>query len=83
MKKKVMIPLAFLIVFVNMGKKETVEKVDVEYFSAYTEQEVFQSIPALTTPYCKIGDAEEQGSGCYVLGVDGTTEQDYKEYLLN
>lgn len=73
---------AFLIVFVNMGKKETVEKVDVEYFSAYTDQEVFQSIPALTTPYSKIGDAEEQGGGCYVLGVDGTTEQDYKEYLL-
>ena len=75
----------FVIVFLNVNARKEVtdaQTVNTEYFSAYTDREEFQNIPVLSTQYSKIGKVEEQGGGSYVLGVDGTNVEDYKNYLL-
>lgn len=74
----------FLIVFLNAQKEETPveeQQVNTEYFSAYTDRKGFQNLPVMSAEYAKVGQVEEQGGGCYVIGVDGTTVDDYKAYL--
>lgn len=77
----------FLVVFMNMttGQKSTgeQEKVkDITMFSAYTEVEQFQKVPAMAPTHAKVGIAENRGGGSFVIDVDGTTVDDYKAYLI-
>ena len=75
----------FLLIFLNFMKKKneanSVEPINIEYFSGYTKQEEFQEIPVLTAQNAKVGKVEEQGGGCYVLGIDGVTVEEYNSYL--
>ena len=74
---------AFFVVWLNVFGKETDEepRTDITMFSAYTEQEVYQNIPALVTKNSKIGDAVDHGQNNFIIDVNGTTLQDYKDYL--
>ena len=74
----------FIVVFLNMSKTATEEEnkvIDITMFSAYTDYEVFQSIPAMKTERGKFDDAEDYGNQDYVINVTGTTVEEYQTYL--
>ena len=63
------------------SSKSEEKKIDLAYFSAYTDLEIFQEVPALIASQTKIGDAYNSGDDTYMIEVNGTTEKDYKQYL--
>jgi len=73
----------FLVVLLNVTGQETEEtdKPNLTMFSAYTDNELYQNIPALVTETSKIGKAVDHGKKNYILDVSGTTLDDYKNYL--
>ena len=71
-----------LLSIVNANEQSMAEEnVDIASFSAYTDVEEFQNVPAMVVQGTSIGDAEDYGNGTYLLGVSGTTEQNYEDYL--
>lgn len=75
----------FLVVLLNVTGQNTDEETDVKdptMFSAYTDNEHFQEIPALVTETSKIGDVIDQGKKNFVIDIVGTTLDDYKEYIV-
>lgn len=82
----IMLTGVFLILFLNVmketEKENPVDAINPEYFSGYTDQEEFQEIPMLVAEHAKVGKLEEQGGGCYVLGIDGATVEEYNNYLI-
>ena len=75
-------PTAFGITFKD-GKLVSVEKVkpvDTKMFSAYTDVEEFQNVPAMETQG-KILKAEDYGKNNYLINVNGSTVEEYKAYL--
>jgi len=74
----------FLMVFLSLSAKENKpveQKVDIKMFSAYTDCEVFQTIPAMETVSGKFDTAEDYGDENYVINVSGTTVDEYLAYL--
>ena len=74
----------FIVVFLNINKKTTGEDnngIDITMFSAYTDYEVFQSIPVMKTERGKFDDAKDYGNQDYVINVIGTTVEEYQTYL--
>lgn len=72
----------FLVVFAEItfgGKTE--KKLDLTMFSAYTDCEVFQEIPAMESQSGKISKAEDSGNGDFLINVSGTTKDEYTKYL--
>ena len=68
----------------DKGKQESETQAKVtslETFSAWTDIEEFQTVPSLVTPNSKIGEAADYGNKHYVIDVNGTTVEDYLEYL--
>ena len=76
---------AFTVVYLTtFGKREEASETqvtDITSFSAYTEQEEFQNVPAMIVSGAKIGEAVDYGSGNYMIDVNGTTVTDYQAYL--
>ena len=74
---------AFLVVLLNITGKEKGQKEskDLTMFSAYTECEAFQNVPAMKTTQGKISDAENYGKENYLIGVNGSSVEEYKAYL--
>ena len=76
---------AFTVVYLTtFGKREEASETqvtDITSFSAYTEQEEFQGVPAMIVSGAKIGEAVDYGSGNYMIDVNGTTVTDYQAYL--
>lgn len=67
---------------------EMTEKVDgeervisTETFSAWTEVEEFQTVPAMNGENIKISEADDYGEGNYLINVDGTSKEEYLAYL--
>lgn len=94
MKKKItMISLITLITILLTGAilvvllkvfnddAEAAKPVDITMFSAYTDVEEFQNVPAMVTEQGKIYEAEDYGDKNYLINVNGSTEEEYKAYL--
>lgn len=58
----------------DVVKKETT-------FAEWTEEEIFQNVPALLKEGIAFGEAEDYGDGNYVIGIEGSTLAYYQEYL--
>lgn len=56
-------------------------KVTTETFSAWTDVDEFQTIPAVVGENIKISDADDYGEDNYLIGVDGITRGEYVAYL--
>jgi len=78
---------AFLVMFLgNEGKEESMKEekgkvTSTETFAAWTDIEEFRKVPSLVTETSKVGEAADYGNGHYVIDVNGTTEEDYQNYL--
>ena len=78
---------AFLVMFLGNGGKEEGMKEEqgkvtsTETFAAWTDIEEFRKVPSLVTKTSKVGEAADYGNGHYVIDVNGTTEEDYQNYL--
>lgn len=87
MKQKIVSILVFTVLFVLLsgcGKKAEEEKQESKEsttFSAYTDIEVYQTIPAMVVEGAKIGDVEDYGDEDYIIPVEGTELEDYKAYV--
>lgn len=53
----------------------------IRSFADWTNNELFQTIPAMVVKKAKIGEATDYGDGTYIIDVNGTTLSDYQEYL--
>ena len=73
----------FLVILLNVTGKDTeeTETPNLAMFSAYTDHELYQEIPALVTGTSKIGKVVDHGKKNFILDVTGTTVDDYKAYL--
>lgn len=71
----------FLVIQLTFAKDKKEEKLDITLFSAYTEVEEFQKVPAMVTKHGKILDAKDYGNKNYVIGVNGSTVEEYKTYV--
>ena len=75
----------FLVVMLNVTAedkgKEEAKKKDITMFSAYTECEEFQNVPAMKTAAGKYSDAEDYGTDDWLINVSGSTVEEYKAYL--
>lgn len=70
----------------NKGKTKGVIEDDtkltrIETFAAWTDIEEFCEIPTMVTKTGKIGEVADYGDGHYVLNINGTTVEDYRDYL--
>lgn len=87
MKQKIVSILIFTMLFVMLsgcGKKteeENPETKESTTFSAYTDIEVYQTIPAMVVEGAKIGEVEDYGDEDYIIPIDGTDLEDYKAYV--
>ncbi len=50
-------------------------------FSEWTDNELYQNIPAMVYDNTIIGEVEDYGDGYYVLPISGTSLENYQEYL--
>ena len=72
----------FCMVFLQMaGDKLTAGKTDLTYFSAYTEVEEFQKVPAMVGESIKVGKTVDYGQRNYIIDISGSTYDEYKDYL--
>ena len=72
---------AFLVVQLSMAKEDEKEPLDIKMFSAYTDVEEFQKVPAMYTEHGKIQEADDYGSKNYVISVNGSTQEEYRTYV--
>lgn len=77
----VLLTSVFLVVQLSIAKGKEEAPPDVTMFSAYTDCEEFQKVPAMQTERGKIQKAEDYGNKNWVLSVNGSTVEEYKEYL--
>ena len=71
----------FFFIMLKVTAEETpeVEVVDITMFSAYTDHEVYQDIPAMKTENGKFSAVEDYGKKDYLMNVNGSTVEEYKE----
>lgn len=76
---------AFFVVLLKVAEAGDEAKgtivVDVGSFSAYTNVEEFQDVPAMVVEGTTISDAVDHGNGTYMISVSGTTEEHYEDYI--
>ena len=78
-KKIMFVPFILIVLFLVgcTGNKKS----EVRTFSDWTDNELFQKIPALIADETRIGSAEDYGYGTFIIEVQGTSLEDYKSYL--
>lgn len=88
MKNKVMALFSIMLVaFVLSGCAAISEFVSgdrtptIRTFSDWTDEEVFQTIPAMVVDNTKVSGADACGADTYMITVSGTTLEDYETYL--
>ena len=79
--RKIILVLLTLAAFLLVGCSGEETESDVRTFADWTENELFQDIPALFVEGTRIGDADDYGKGTYIIEVQGTSLEDYKSYL--
>lgn len=81
---------AFAVVLMNQNSKATNQsetndksftESGVRTFADWTDEEVFQTVPAMIVDGTRIDDAKSYGAENYVINVAGTQLSDYQEYL--
>lgn len=75
---------AAIVAFILKAQTANVEKetvINVEYFSSRTDVEAFQSVPVITGKNIKIGEVADYGDDYYLVGINGTTTEEYLAYL--
>ena len=68
----------------NIKSKDNAEQTinsSVRTFADWTDIEVFQNVPAMIVEATRIGKATDQGNKNYVIDVDGSSLEDYQNYL--
>lgn len=66
----------------NKEKERVVEAVEaVKTFGDYTDCEVYMDVPAMVYEGTKIGEAKDYGNKNYVIDVNGTSKEQYEEYI--
>lgn len=64
------------------GKEQEVEQPDgVRSFADWTEEEIFEQVPALLVEGSKIGKEVNYGDKTFIIDVNGTDRADYQAYL--
>ncbi len=84
MRKCKVVSLIFLmgVVFSLTGcQGNNKENSVVQTFSEWTDNELFQEIPALITENTRVGELRDVGGEHYTFDIDGTELSDYWEYL--
>ena len=80
MKKYRMLILVLLLLAILMltgcGKDD-----GVKTFADWTDNKLFQNIPALYNEGNRIGEATDYGDGTYVITINGTSLEQYQSYL--
>ena len=75
----------FFFILLKVTAEETSEEakapIDITMFSAYTEHEAYQNIPAMQTENGKFSKVEDYGKKDYLMNVSGSTVEEYKAYL--
>jgi len=71
----------FLVVQLAIAKSKEETPPDITMMSAYTDCEEYQNVPAMVTKRGKIQKPEDYGNKNWVLSVNGSTVEEYKEYL--
>lgn len=72
------------VLFLSMKDNETDNpdtKVSDGTFAEFTDVEVFQNVPALIAEGTRISEAVDYGGDTYIIDVNGTDMNNYKEYL--
>lgn len=62
-------------------KEQTEAAVNIEYLAAYTDCEIFKTVPALRGEDSKIGEGTDLGDENYVLDINGATLDEYRAYI--
>lgn len=71
----------FLVALLNFaGKSKEVEKKDLTMFSAYTDAPALQAVPVMDTEG-SFETAEEYSRKGYIVNVNGSTVEEYENYL--
>ena len=78
--KKIVLFQLILVAFLLVGCAEK-DSSNVKTFADWTDNKLFQEIPALIAEDTRIGSADDYGSGTYIIEVQGTSLEDYKSYL--
>ena len=72
----------FLMLSLKKGDAEKTSQVSsTETFAAWTDIEEFATVPSLVTEHSKVSEVADYGDAHYVISVDGTTVDDYQDYL--
>jgi len=78
----ILLTSAITMVFIQFaGDKLLADDTDLNYFSAYTEIEEFQKVPAMQGKNIKVGKVMDYGSKNYMVDVSGSTYDEYLAYL--
>lgn len=80
-KTKVIALISLLVATIGLVGCGNGNKAQEQTFAKWTEEEIFHKVPLMETEKSRVGEAVDFGAGNYVLNVDGTELQDYKEYL--
>jgi beta-lactamase superfamily II metal-dependent hydrolase len=85
MKKRKVVPLIFFVslfwIMAGCAGIESDEDTVVQTFSEWTENEMFQEIPAMMADNVRIGELSDIGGNHYAFDVDGADVSDYWAYL--
>jgi len=77
--------LAIWSVYQNKNQAEveskTVDENGIRTFADWTEVETFHKVPAFISAETKIGEVGEYGDGLYVLDIQNSSMNAYKDYL--
>lgn len=78
----VSVGLCFYIAQTQNFKRETFRKSqEVKTFSDWTEEELFQNIPALIAEATRIGTVVDTGAGTRTIDINGTSLENYQDYI--
>ena len=74
---------ATLALLVGKAGNETkqADEQQVETFAAWTEHDALSQVPAMIVDGARIGNPFDVGSGNYLVDVEGTSMDDYNDYL--
>ena len=77
---------AFLVVMMKVtaqgaGEEEEEKTKDITMFSAYTECEEFQNVPAMVVKDGIFSEATDYGDNDWTIHVSGSTTEEYQAYL--
>lgn len=68
--------------YINNVKEQNAEENTIISFAKWFDEEYFDQVPAMVAEGTKIDEAVDYGDDNYLIDVNGTSVEDYREYLL-